>query len=168
MGMVEKAKNQLRLAEAIVKKEDQKCDLSWVNLVYLLAKNEVGLFDSFQGQTIRGSFFSRQIDENPKRLVLDNWTKTRGEIEENMGPQHISPTMTFYYRPRLTYLYAKHIFNKIRLEPTSPDRSEIANKALIAINETLGYLEDNDLLAYKDELKQISRSITDAIIKKRY
>lgn len=168
MGMVEKARNQLKMAESIVNSENKKCDLSWVGIVYMLAKNEVGIFESFQGQTTMGSFFSRQTSESPKRIVPDTWAKVYTDIQDNMGKERISPTMSFYYKPRLTYLYAKHIFNKIRLEPASADRSEIANKALIAINETLGYLDDNELEAYKDDLKTISRSITDAIIKKRY
>ncbi len=168
MGMIEKARNQLKLAESIVGSENKKCDLSWVTIVYRIAKIEAGIFDSLQGQTIKGSFFSRQTDENPKRLVPDTWAKVYSDIQDNMGKERISPTMSFYYKPRLTYLFAKHIYNKIRLEPSSADRSEIANKALITINETLGYLDDNELEAYKEELKTLSRNITDAIIKKRY
>lgn len=168
MGMVDKARNQLKMAESIVNSENKKCDLSWVGIVFNLAKNEVGIADSIQGQTMMGSFFSRQTDENPKRIVPDVWTRVYADIQANMTPERISQTMTFYYKPRLTNLLARHIFNKIRLEPASQDRSEIANKALIAINDTLGYLDDNELNAYKDELKAASRNITDAIIKKRY
>jgi serine/threonine protein kinase/tetratricopeptide (TPR) repeat protein len=168
MGMVEKAKNQLRHAQAIMKQEKKACDMSWVDMQFRMASNEIGIFDSFQGQTLKGSFFTRQIDENPKRLVPDTWSRVFEEINQNIKSFKTSPTITYFYKPRLTMLQARHIFNKIRLDPTCADKSELANRALISINEVLGYLEDNDLEYFREDLKQISRNITDLIIRKRF
>lgn len=168
MGMVEKAKNQLRLAQQIFDKEKKECDLTWVEMVYQMARCEVGIFDSVQGQTIRGSFFSRSIDENPKRLIPETWVKVYAQIEEMHKTIERTLLVEYYYKPRITMILARHIQNKLRLESNTPDRSELANKAILALNDVLGYLNDNDLLAYKEEIRQTNRSITDMMIRKRF
>lgn len=168
MGMVEKSKNQLRLAQQIFDKEKRESDLTWVEMIYQMARCEVGIFDSVQGQTIRGSFFSRSIDENPKRLIPETWEKVFVQIEEMRKSIGRTPLVEFYYKPRITMILARHIQNKLRLEPNSPDRSELANKAILMLNDVLGYLNDNDLQAYKEDIRQTSRNLTDMMIRKRY
>lgn len=168
MGMVEKAKNQLRQAQQIFDKEKKECDLTWVELILQMARCEVGIFDSVQGQTIRGSFFSRSIDENPKRLIPETWDKVYAQINEMCNIMSKAPFIEFYYKPRIATILARHIQTKLRLDPNSPDRPELANKAIITLNDVLGYLNDNDLQAYKEEIRQASRSITDMMIRRRY
>lgn len=168
MGMVEKAKNQLRQAQHILEKEKKECDLSWVEIVFQLAKCEVGMFDSFQGQTIKGSFFSRTIDENPKRLIPETWESIYKLIEDTYKTFVKTPFIDYYYKPRMSLIHAKHILNKLKLEPNCQNKQEIANKAIMSLSDVLGYLNDNDLLAYKEEIRQTNRAITDIMIRKRY
>lgn len=168
MGMLEKAKNQLRQAQHILDKEKKECDLSWVEIVYQMAKCEVGVFDSFQGQTIKGSFFSRSIDENPKRLIPETWETVNRLIEETANTFARTPFIDYYYKPRMSLIHAKHVLNKLKLDPNCQDKQEIANKAIMSLNDVLGYLNDNDLQAYKEDIRQTNRTITDIMIRKRY